>query len=75
VSRVRGGSPQAAERSVAVMKNGRIQQCAPPQELYEQPVNVFVAGFIGSPKMNLFQPMIRRDDSGAVWLHFGAQEL
>src|SRR5687767_13575663 len=34
---------------VAVMKNGRLQQCAPPQELYDGPANVFVAGFIGSP--------------------------
>jgi multiple sugar transport system ATP-binding protein len=38
---------------VAVLKDGRLQQCGPPRELYEQPVNVFVAGFIGSPAMNL----------------------
>src|SRR3982751_6635288 len=38
---------------VAVLKDGRLQQCAAPRVLYEQPVNVFVAGFIGSPAMNL----------------------
>ena len=45
---------------VAVMKNGRLMQCAPPQELYEDPANVFVAGFIGSPKMNLFHSTLTR---------------
>jgi multiple sugar transport system ATP-binding protein len=38
---------------VAVLSDGRLQQCAPPRVLYEQPRNVFVAGFIGSPAMNL----------------------
>jgi multiple sugar transport system ATP-binding protein len=38
---------------VAVMHRGRLQQCGPPRELYERPVNTFVAGFIGSPAMNL----------------------
>jgi len=38
---------------VAVLSNGRLQQCASPRELYENPVNEFVAGFIGSPAMNL----------------------
>jgi len=38
---------------VAVLKDGLLQQCGPPRELYERPVNVFVAGFIGSPAMNL----------------------
>jgi multiple sugar transport system ATP-binding protein len=37
---------------VAVMRNGTIQQVASPQELYDRPVNLFVAGFIGSPAMN-----------------------
>jgi multiple sugar transport system ATP-binding protein len=40
---------------VAVMKKGELQQVAAPQELYERPANVFVAGFIGSPAMNLLQ--------------------
>ncbi len=37
---------------VAVLRKGVLQQCASPRELYEQPVNLFVAGFIGSPPMN-----------------------
>ncbi len=37
---------------VAVLKKGVLQQCASPRELYDQPVNLFVAGFIGSPPMN-----------------------
>ncbi|APF41456.1 ABC transporter ATP-binding protein [Neomicrococcus aestuarii] len=37
---------------VAVLKKGVLQQIASPRELYEQPVNLFVAGFIGSPSMN-----------------------
>ncbi len=39
---------------VAVLKDGILQQVAPPRELYDAPVNEFVAGFIGSPAMNLF---------------------
>src|SRR3954447_21886538 len=40
---------------VCVLRKGRIQQVASPRELYEQPVNLFVAGFIGSPPMNRFR--------------------
>jgi multiple sugar transport system ATP-binding protein len=60
---------------VAVLKNGYLQQCARPQELYDDPGNIFVAGFIGSPKMNLFQSQLRRDGDGSIWLRFGQQEL
>ena len=45
---------------VAVLKKGVLQQVASPRELYEQPVNLFVAGFIGSPPMN-FIPAVLRD--------------
>jgi multiple sugar transport system ATP-binding protein len=38
---------------VAVMHEGRLQQLGPPRELYDRPTNMFVAGFIGSPAMNL----------------------
>src|SRR6185295_15319477 len=38
---------------VAVLKDGVLQQCAPPRVLYDRPDNAFVAGFIGSPAMNL----------------------
>ena len=40
---------------VAVLKDGLLQQCAPPREMYDAPANVFVAGFIGSPAMNLIE--------------------
>ena len=45
---------------VAVMRKGELQQVAPPQELYERPVNLFVGGFIGSPAMNLVEATIER---------------
>jgi len=38
---------------IAVMSGGRLQQCDTPERLYERPANLFVAGFIGAPKMNL----------------------
>src|SRR3954462_2873363 len=48
---------------VAVMRKGELQQVASPQELYDRPVNVFVAGFIGSPAMNMLTAHV---DNGAV---------
>jgi multiple sugar transport system ATP-binding protein len=39
---------------IAVLKDGILQQCDTPQELYDYPANVFVGGFIGSPAMNFF---------------------
>ncbi|MBE6477557.1 MAG: sn-glycerol-3-phosphate ABC transporter ATP-binding protein UgpC [Propionibacteriaceae bacterium] len=44
---------------VAVMRKGVLQQCASPRELYEEPVNLFVAGFIGSPPMNFLPARVR----------------
>jgi len=46
---------------VAVMKKGILQQIASPRELYEQPVNLFVAGFIGSPPMNFLPAEVTGD--------------
>ena len=40
---------------VAVMRKGKLQQVATPQELYDTPVNLFVGGFIGSPSMNMLE--------------------
>ncbi|WP_159592397.1 ABC transporter ATP-binding protein [Chelativorans xinjiangense] len=40
---------------IAVMDNGTIRQVAPPEAIYEEPVDLFVASFIGSPSMNLFK--------------------
>ncbi len=47
---------------VAVINNGVMQQLARPQELYHHPANVFVAAFIGSPSMNLFEAEVKGDD-------------
>ncbi|MCW2952269.1 MAG: transporter related protein [Conexibacter sp.] len=47
---------------VAVMRKGQLQQVAPPQELYDRPVNLFVGGFIGSPAMNLLDATLERGD-------------
>src|SRR5687767_4929184 len=46
---------------VAVLKRGILQQLATPRELYEQPVNLFVAGFIGSPPMNFLPAKVEGD--------------
>jgi len=46
---------------VAVMRAGRLQQCARPQEVYDAPANLFVAAFIGSPAMNLYQGELAPD--------------
>ncbi|WP_026411119.1 ABC transporter ATP-binding protein [Actinomadura oligospora] len=59
---------------VAVMKKGVLQQVAPPQELYDRPANLFVAGFIGSPAMNLLQGSLAGDASSAR-LTVGGQTL
>ena len=46
---------------VAVMRSGKLQQYAPPKELYDRPANLFVAAFIGSPAMNLYQATVDAD--------------
>ena len=52
---------------IVVMNRGMIQQVAPPAELYRNPVNKFVAGFIGSPTMNFLDVDVLEED-GTVWL-------
>ncbi len=49
---------------IAVMKDGILQQADTPQNLYDHPANVFVAGFIGSPAMNFFGAKLARVDGG-----------
>jgi multiple sugar transport system ATP-binding protein len=49
---------------VAVMRKGELQQVAPPQELYDRPVNLFVGGFIGSPAMNMVEATLERRNGG-----------
>lgn len=39
---------------IVVLRDGRVEQAGPPLEIYDRPINPFVAGFIGSPSMNLF---------------------
>jgi multiple sugar transport system ATP-binding protein len=46
---------------IVVMKDGIVHQVAPPQELYDRPANIFVAGFIGSPTMNFLKGKITAD--------------
>jgi ABC-type sugar transport system ATPase subunit len=49
---------------IAVISDGRLQQLGAPQDVYDRPANVFVAGFIGSPPMNLLRGRVR--DGSAV---------
>jgi multiple sugar transport system ATP-binding protein len=59
---------------VAVLRDGFLQQLATPQELYDTPVNLFVAEFIGSPAMNLVgADLVGRN--GGLAVRFGAHEL
>ena len=59
---------------VAVMKRGVLQQVDDPQVLYDRPVNLFVAGFIGSPAMNMVQARLT-EDAGALVVTVGDQQL
>src|SRR4029078_11229167 len=51
---------------IAVMREGILQQGGPPQELYDHPVNRFVAGFIGSPAMNFVEATVAGTGEGAT---------
>ncbi len=55
---------------IVVMKDGFVQQIANPQQLYDEPVNAFVAGFIGSPQMNLTNALVVKEGD-KVSLKFG----
>jgi multiple sugar transport system ATP-binding protein len=57
---------------VAVLRSGVLQQCDAPQVLYDRPANIFVAGFIGSPAMNLFEGVLLNDAKTAK---LGSQEF
>jgi multiple sugar transport system ATP-binding protein len=59
---------------VAVIRKGELQQVDTPQTLYEHPVNLFVAGFIGSPAMNLLEATLSRTDGG-IAIEFGGFRL
>ncbi len=51
---------------VAIMRDGKLQQVDPPKAVYRQPANVFVAGFLGSPPMNLLRFELTGGDGGPV---------
>jgi multiple sugar transport system ATP-binding protein len=57
---------------VAVMRAGVLLQCDKPQRIYDHPVNLFVAGFMGSPSMNLFEARL---SEGGRSLRLGSQEI
>jgi len=59
---------------VAVMRRGELQQMAEPQTLYDSPKNLFVASFIGSPAMNIFEGTIERRNGGLA-VRLGDQDL
>jgi len=58
---------------VAVMRNGVLQQVAEPQRLYDSPANLFVAGFIGTPPMNLLEAKV--SVNGGVTVSFGGSDF
>ena len=58
-----------------LMKEGIVQQYAPPLEIYNKPVNTFVADFVGSPTMNFIETSGRKGNQGEVKLSVGGREL
>lgn len=59
---------------ICVMKDGNIMQVAEPLTLYEEPDNLFVAGFIGSPPMNLFTGTVENGGAGLSFVESGNPE-
>ena len=60
---------------VAVLRDGMLQQVAPPEVLYDEPDNMFVAAFIGSPAMNLLEGRLLRATDGTLGVELGSQRL
>jgi multiple sugar transport system ATP-binding protein len=58
---------------VAILSDGVLQQLGTPDEVYDRPVNAFVAGFIGSPSMNLVDATLERDGDGLAVAFAGAR--
>jgi len=58
---------------IVVMKDGQVQQIDTPMALYERPANLFVAGFLGSPAMNLLRGRLQRDGGWTLELADGAR--
>jgi multiple sugar transport system ATP-binding protein len=59
---------------IVVLNGGRIEQIGTPLDLYNNPTNAFVAGFIGSPRMNFLPATVMADD-GTLRLHIGEREI
>jgi multiple sugar transport system ATP-binding protein len=59
---------------IAVMDQGRVQQCASPLEIYNRPANQFVAGFMGSPPMNFIPGQLQRDNGSLYFLASGIKQ-
>ncbi len=56
---------------IVVMKDGLIQQVDTPQKLYDEPVNIFVAGFIGTPQMNFLNGSLEKREDGVYFIYEG----
>ncbi|MFK4221633.1 ABC transporter ATP-binding protein [Streptomyces sp. NPDC019890] len=60
---------------VAIMRSGVLQQVSTPRDAYHLPENVFVAAFVGTPRINLLQARVMAPFSGGMWINFGSQRL
>ncbi|MET9873868.1 ABC transporter ATP-binding protein [Actinacidiphila glaucinigra] len=60
---------------VAIMRNGVLQQVSAPREAYHLPQNVFVAAFIGTPRINLMEATVVAPLDGGMWIDLGRQRL
>ncbi len=59
---------------IVVMKDGFVQQIDTPQNLYENPVNKFVAGFLGSPQMNFIDAVLKKNENRQYYVEFGSED-
>ena len=60
---------------IAVMRDGALQQVDTPERVYQHPVNQFVAGFIGSPAMNIVNGLLEHTGDGGRAVVFGSHRL
>ena len=60
---------------IVIMKDGEVQQIGTPQAVFSHPVNIFVAGFIGMPHMNMFDGEVVKKSDGKYAVRVGAAEI
>ena len=60
---------------IVIMKDGWIQQIGTPQEVFDHPNNVFVAGFIGMPQMNMFEGKLKKTTNGGYVVEVGGAKI